>query len=154
LTVKQLLNDNRRVNGPLRDLDDLSLGYLLGILAGEGHFGGDGRQPQITLRMHTRHRALFHWLVARFPGGALYGPYHHGGRSYYQWLVRGSYLRQVVAPLIQRHRDWLDDHVVARFDAMCHSYEINLDVHAIPRRPAKAPTIGTFWAPSAAAPSP
>jgi hypothetical protein len=37
---------------------------------------------------------------------------------------------------------------------MCHSYEINLDVHAIPRRPAKAPTIGTFWAPSAAAPSP
>ena len=33
-----------------------------------GLFGGDGKQPQITLRMHVRHEALFHWLVERFPG--------------------------------------------------------------------------------------
>ncbi len=33
-----------------------------GILVGEGHFGGDGRQPQVTLRMHVDHEALFRWL--------------------------------------------------------------------------------------------
>src|SRR5262245_24853141 len=33
-------------------LDDFSIGFLLGLLVGEGHFGGDGRQPQVTLRMH------------------------------------------------------------------------------------------------------
>src|SRR5688572_30523105 len=62
------------------------IGVLVGILVGEGHFGGDGRQPQVTLRMHVRHEALFLWLGAHFPGGRLYGPYHHGGRSYYQWM--------------------------------------------------------------------
>ncbi len=79
---------------------EFELGFLLGILAGEGHFGGDGRQPEVTLRMHTRHETLFRWLQAQFPGGRLYGPYHHGGRSYYQWMARGQYLRQHLAPLI------------------------------------------------------
>ena len=104
--------------------DDFSVGCLLGLLAGEGHFGGDGRQPQVTLRMHVRHEGLFRWLESAFPGGRLYGPYHHGGRSYYQWMARGEYLRRVIVPLIEAHRDWLDDHVRARFDAMCESYQI------------------------------
>ncbi|HXZ99260.1 MAG TPA: hypothetical protein VEK76_02815 [Candidatus Binatia bacterium] len=104
--------------------DDLSVGCFLGLLAGEGHFGGDGRQPQVTLRMHVRHEKLFRWLVATFPGGRLYGPYDHAGRRYYQWMARGRYLREEVAPLIQRHREWLDDHVGARFDAMCARYGI------------------------------
>ena len=39
--------------------------------------------------MHVRHEALFRWLVERFPATRLYGPYHHGGRSYYQWMARG-----------------------------------------------------------------
>jgi len=78
-------------------------GLLVGILIGEGHFGGDGRQPQITLRMHTDHEALFRWLTARFPGGRLYGPYHHGGRSYYQWMARGAFLRETLVPLLDRH---------------------------------------------------
>ena len=38
---------------------EFEVGFLLGILAGEGHFGGDGRQPEVTLRMHTRHERLF-----------------------------------------------------------------------------------------------
>ena len=78
-------------------------GLLVGILVGEGHFGGDGRQPQITLRMHTDHESLFHWIAATFPGGKLYGPYHHGGRSYYQWMARGAFLREEILPLLERH---------------------------------------------------
>ncbi len=65
-------------------LTDLQRGLLVGILIGEGHFGGDGRYPHITLRMHVRHEGVFRWLQALFPRSRLYGPYHHGGRSYYQ----------------------------------------------------------------------
>jgi hypothetical protein len=70
-------------------------------MIGEASFGGDGRQPQITLRMHIRHEALFHWLVSRFPETRLYGPYHHGGRSYFQWMARGRALVRDVLPVLE-----------------------------------------------------
>ena len=76
-------------------------GVLIGLLVGEGHFGGDGRQPQVTLRMHVRHEAIFHWLETTFPGGKLYGPYHHDGRHYFQWMARGSYLRDHLVPVLE-----------------------------------------------------
>jgi hypothetical protein len=43
------------------------IGYLVGLLVGEGHFGGDGRAPQVTLRMHVRHEAIFRWIEQTFP---------------------------------------------------------------------------------------
>jgi hypothetical protein len=113
------------------DENDLSIGFLLGLLVGEGHFGGDGRQPQVTLRMHVRHEQMFDWLKRTYPGSALYGPYHHGGRSYYQWSARGRYLREHLAPLVQRHRELLDTYTAARFDAMCERYSIDLGAPAI-----------------------
>jgi hypothetical protein len=103
---------------------DLATGFLLGLLVGEGHFGGDGRQPQVTLRMHTRHEETFEWLRRTYPGSALYGPYHHGGRSYYQWSARGRYLRQQIVPLVERHLALLDAYTAARFDTMCERYGI------------------------------
>jgi hypothetical protein len=104
------------------DRDDLSVGFLLGLLVGEGHFGGDGLQPQVTLRMHVRHEETFNWLRRTYAGSALYGPYHHGGRSYYQWSARGRYLREEIVPLVQRHRALLDQYTAARFDTMCERY--------------------------------
>lgn len=103
----------------------LAVGYFLGLLVGEGHFGGDGRQPHIVLRMHVRHEAIFRWLVWRFPGGRLYGPYCHGGRRYFQWMARGAYLRDVIAPLIRRHEQWLDEHAMDRFENMCARYSLD-----------------------------
>jgi hypothetical protein len=105
-----------------RRVDPLAAGYLLGLLAGEGHFGGDGRQPQVTLRMHTRHEKLFRWLEATFPGGRLYGPYHHGGRDYFQWMARGPFLRETLVPLVAAHEGLLDDYVARRFRDMCERY--------------------------------
>ena len=104
---------------------EFEIGFLLGILAGEGHFGGDGRQPEVTLRMHTRHEQLFRWLEAHFPGGRLYGPYHHGGRSYYQWMARGQYLRQHLAPIIGGRLERLDAYAAERFRKMCGDYGID-----------------------------
>lgn len=83
-------------------LDPFEEGFLVGILVGEGHFGGDGRQPQITLKMHTDHEALFRWLENRLPGGRLYGPYHYGSRRFYQWMARGEFLRATLVPLLER----------------------------------------------------
>jgi len=83
--------------------------FLVGVLIGEGSFGGDGRAPQVTLRMHIRHQQLFEWIVEHFPGGKLYGPYNHGGREYYQWMARGPYLRDVLVPVLDR---WLSQRYV------------------------------------------
>ena len=110
------------------DLDDLSLGVFIGLLVGEGHFGGDGKQPQVTLRMHTRHETLFRWLTQTFPGGRLYGPYAHGGRSYFQWMARGTYLREVILPAIAPHIAALDAHVWDRVQEMAKRYRIELQV--------------------------
>lgn len=105
-------------------LDDRAVGFLLGLLVGEGHFGGDGRQPHITLRMHSRHEQLFRWLEQSIPGSRLYGPYTHGGRSYFQWMARGVVLRDTLVPLIQRNLDLLDQPTVTRFSDMCERYKI------------------------------
>jgi hypothetical protein len=107
-------------------LDAFTQGFFIGLLVGEGHFGGDGRQAQVTLRMHTRHKRMFDWLVVTFPGARLYGPYLHDGRSYYQWMARGQYLRDVIVPLVAAHLEMLDDHVRTRFLTMCERYRLPL----------------------------
>jgi hypothetical protein len=105
-------------------MDDYERGLLVGLLAGEGHFGGDGRQPQITLRMHVRHERLFRWLTTLLPASKLYGPYTHGGRHYFQWMARGAFLRETLVPLIGADLVRVDDHVARRFHEMCERYGI------------------------------
>jgi hypothetical protein len=110
-------------HGVVTKLSDFERGVVVGLLVGEGSFGGDGKQPQVTLRMHTRHEALFRWLMARFPDTRLYGPYHHGGRSYYQWMARGRALVRDVLPLLEAEvHSGLDEHAAERFEAMRERY--------------------------------
>jgi len=98
-------------------------GLLVGLLVGEGHFGGDGRQPQVTLRMHTRHEGIFRFLEATFPGGRLYGPYTHAGRSYFQWMARGTFLRDTLLPVLEEGLSpQLDPPAYQRFEAMKARY--------------------------------
>lgn len=100
-------------------------GLLVGLLVSQGHFGGDGKQPQITLRMHVRHEALLSWLQEAFPGGKLYGPYHHGDRHYYQWMARGPYLRDHLLPLLtERLTPALDAHAHHRLREMLERYRL------------------------------
>jgi hypothetical protein len=86
-----------------RRIPEFDAGFFVGLMVGEGHFGGDARQPQITLRMHTDHAAVFAWLMEHVPGGRLYGPYSHSGRRYFQWMARGPFLRDEVVPLLDRY---------------------------------------------------
>lgn len=104
-------------------LSEFDRGAFIGLLVGEGSFGGDGKQPQVTLRMHTRHEALFHWIMARFPRTKLYGPYTHGGRSYYQWMARGRVLVEDVLPLLEAAiTPELDAHAADRLAEMRERY--------------------------------
>lgn len=112
----------------MRELNEFDRGFLIGLMVGEGSFGGDGKQPQVTLRMHTRHEALFQWLMERFPRTKLYGPYNHGGRSYYQWMARGRTLVEDLLPLLEQYvRPELDGHAATRFDEMCTRYAVFID---------------------------
>jgi hypothetical protein len=104
-------------------LSDFDRGLLVGLLIGEGSFGGDGKQPQVTLRMHVRHEAIFRWLVDRFPSTRLYGPYHHGGRSYYQWMARGTALVRDILPVLEEVSvRALDGHAAERLQMMLERY--------------------------------
>jgi len=120
------------IRDPKRPPTEFEVGFFLGVLVGEGHFGGDGRQPQITLRMHARHELMFRWVLEVF-GGKLYGPYDHGGRKYFQWMVRGSALREDILPLLGRHWLHLDDHIRGRIEEMCTRYRV-------PFAPTSAPS--------------
>ena len=105
------------------ELSPFEQGVILGVLMGEGHFGGDGRQPQVTLKMHVRHEPLLRWIHDRVRWSGLYGPYHHGGRHYMQLMFRGESLRRVLVPLLMQ-TPWpaIDPHSYERFRAMCERY--------------------------------
>jgi hypothetical protein len=112
----------------MEPLSAFDRGVVVGLLIGEGSFGGDGKQPQVTLRMHTRHEMLFRWLMERFPGTRLYGPYNHGGRSYYQWMARGRALVHEVLPVLEDELDpTLDSYAANRLAAMRERYAAFID---------------------------
>ncbi len=112
---------------PSRRPSEHEYGLLVGLLAGEGHFGGDGRQPHVTLRMHVRHESTFRWLERTFPGGRLYGPYNHGGREYFQWMARGAYLRDELLPVFERLlTPEFSAYGHERFRDMCERYRTRL----------------------------
>ena len=112
------------MDAPAESLDDYSLGVLVGVLIGEGHFGGDGVRAQVTVRMHVRHERLFRWLERVVPGSRLYGPYDHGGRRYFQWMVRGTALVEWLLPQLGDRLDVLDDHAAARLREMRARYRL------------------------------
>jgi len=104
------------------EMSDFDRGLLVGVLVGEGSFGGDGRQPSVTVRMHTRHEALFRKLCDVVPGARLYGPYEHSGRRYFQWIVRGQALRRLVGVLDDHLTPSIDAHAAGRYQRMRRTY--------------------------------
>lgn len=81
--------------------NDFDLGYVMGLIVGEGSFSGDGRRPVLAVKLHERDPAPLLFLL-RSLGGKLYGPYHHDGRRFYVYFLRGPDLRHAI-PLFQHH---------------------------------------------------
>jgi hypothetical protein len=110
-------------------LTEFERGVLIGLLIGEGAFGGDGRAPQLVLKMHVRHEPLLRWLHGLFPRSRLYGPYHYDGRHFFQWMARGRCLREDVLPHLEGLEE-LDPHVGGRIATMRAKYPRAFGDHA------------------------
>ncbi len=112
------------------ELTDFERGLVIGLLVGQGHFGGDGRQPQITVKLHVRHEQQLRRLHALFPRTKLYGPYEHADRHFYQWMARGRPLVQDVLPVLDQSTvAAIDDHAALRLAQMCERYADSIARH-------------------------
>ena len=82
------------------------LGYAMGLIVGEGSFTGDTKQPSLEIRMHRRDLEPLE-CVQRLLGGRIFGPYTHGGRNLYVYMLRGQQLKDAL-PILQEHlpRSW------------------------------------------------
>jgi hypothetical protein len=110
------------------ELSAFEKGLILGVLIGEGHFGGDGKQPQITLKMHVRHEQLLRWMNDRVRWSRLFGPYHHAGRHFLQLMFRGPAISRALGPMLAS-LPWeqIDDHSYRRFCDMLSRYRVRLE---------------------------
>jgi hypothetical protein len=72
-------------------LSDFDLGYIMGLMVGEGSFTGDKEQPALQLRLKDDDPEPLKRLN-RLLGGNIYGPYNHSERRYYVWMLRGAAL--------------------------------------------------------------
>ena len=80
-------------------MDEFALGYALGLIAAEGSFTGDRTQPSVEVKLHRRDAAPLEHLQRTF-GGRIFGPYDHGRRHIYAYMLRGSDLRRAL-PVIE-----------------------------------------------------
>ena len=82
-------------------MDSFGLGYAIGLIVGEGSFTGDRQQPSLEIRMHRRDLEPLE-SVRRVLGGRIFGPYAHGGRSQYVYMLRGGELKAAL-PILHQH---------------------------------------------------
>jgi hypothetical protein len=106
-------------------MNQVQKGFVLGFFTGQGSFGGDGRTPHLTLRMHTKHEQLLIKLTQLIEGSQIYGPYSHSGREYLQWMLRGDELAKVVnAEVFEGLKEW-DEPSYQRYREMVDTYFVN-----------------------------
>lgn len=73
----------------------------MGLIVGDGSFTGDRQQPSLEIRMHRRDIAPLE-NVQQLLGGKIFGPYSHGGRELYVYMLRGRQLKEAL-PILQEH---------------------------------------------------
>jgi hypothetical protein len=125
----------------VKQTPDYDRGVVVGLLIAQGSFGGDGQQPQVTLKMHVRHEPVLRRLAEQFPRSRLYGPYHHGGRHFFQWMIRGHALAEDLLPLLEEAAG-LDPHAAARLAQMRERYA-EFFTRSRRRSPQESPGPGT-----------
>lgn len=74
---------------------EFEIGFLFGLLVGEGSFTGDGKRPAVRVNMHARHEQLLRHMRELW-GGKVHGPYVHDGRHHVIWTVDGKALLRLL----------------------------------------------------------
>ena len=85
----------------LQPVDEFGLGFAMGLIVAEGSFTGDRQQPSLEIRLHRRDLAPLE-RVQRLLGGRIFGPYAHGGRNQYVYMLRGQDLRTALPTIEHR----------------------------------------------------
>jgi len=104
-------------------MNEFDIGYVMGLVVGEGSFTGDRKQAALQVKMHERDPyPLFH--LQRLLGGRVFGPYDHGQRRYYVYSLRGVELMHAI-PLFKEHLPggWKRD----QFERWLEKYKDHLD---------------------------
>ena len=80
---------------------DFCIGYLMGIIVGEGSFTGDKTPPSLAVKMHEHDPEPMLMLQQVF-GGRINGPYEGGANRgrHIIWQLRGKELRKAI-PIIE-----------------------------------------------------
>jgi hypothetical protein len=80
-------------------MDAFDIGFTMGLIVGEGSFTGDRRAPVLSVKLHQRDPEPLQ-ILQRSLGGKVYGPYHHDGRHFFLYHLRGAPLRSAVPLLL------------------------------------------------------
>jgi hypothetical protein len=83
------------------EISPFDLGFAIGLIVAQGAFTADRKQPTLSVKLNARDPEPLARLEELL-GGRRYGPYSHGDREYYLWLLRGDDLRATI-PILERH---------------------------------------------------
>ncbi len=104
------------------ELSEFERGVVVGLLIGEGPFGGDGKQPQMTLRMHVRHEAPLSLARGALPASPPLRPLRPRRPQLLPVDGARPALVEDVLPLLEPRRSRrLDAHAAAERCARCAS---------------------------------
>lgn len=82
-------------------MTEFEIGYLMGLIVGEGSFTGDKNAPALSLKLQGGD-PLPLLELQRLLGGTINGPYNHDNRIYRIWQLRGPELIRAL-PLFDRY---------------------------------------------------
>ncbi len=73
-------------------MTEFEIGYLTGLVVGEGSFTGDRHQYYLTIKLHESDiQPLL--TVKNLLGGRIYGPYENDGRRFWVYRIRARQIR-------------------------------------------------------------
>lgn len=73
-------------------MPECEIGYLMGLVVGEGSYTGDRRQYCLTINLHESDiQPLL--TVKRLLGGRIHGPYEHDGRKFWSYRTGDRQVR-------------------------------------------------------------
>ena len=73
-------------------MTEFEIGYLMGLVVGEGSFTGDRRQYCLSINLHESDiQPLI--MVKRLLGGRIHGPYEHAGRKFWSYRIGDHQVR-------------------------------------------------------------
>jgi hypothetical protein len=73
-------------------MTEFEIGYLMGLVVGEGSFTGDRSQYCLSIKLHESDLQPL-LTVQGLLGGKINGPYEHDGRKFWVYRLRARQIR-------------------------------------------------------------